>query len=197
MLQAHHNYYGESMAEAEIARFFSAPTFLSTSARCGKQAERQAYLMSRVRMTEGNYANVGMRMTFAKEGMERVIRLLNFVHKCLMDWGLHSTEKTNLIYVDDASEEKDETGTAFNPQIDLTGFSGTNSAEWVQAMCLLSLWTYLALTFMWYIMSSLESLLLCCASTTFLYIRLWMMAMPQYVLNASATSCDKREREHQ
>ena len=32
------------MAEAEIARFFSAPTFLSTSARCGEQTEGQSLL---------------------------------------------------------------------------------------------------------------------------------------------------------
>ena len=99
MLQAHH-INGESMAEAEIARFFSAPTFLSTSARCGEQAERQAYMIwSRVRMTEGNYANVGMGMAFAKEAWRGLFTCRTFVHKCFMEWGLHSTEKTNLIFV--------------------------------------------------------------------------------------------------
>lgn len=41
---------------------------------------------------------------------------------------------------------------------------------------------------MWYIINSLDSLLLDWASCTFLYMRLWMMLMPQKMLKAIAIS---------
>ena len=49
---------------------------------------------------------------------------------------------------------------------------------------------------MWYIMSSLESLDLYCASATFLYMRLWMMAMPQNAEKAWAISSSNWKFEY-
>uniref|UniRef100_A0A6B0U9Y4 Putative secreted protein n=1 Tax=Ixodes ricinus TaxID=34613 RepID=A0A6B0U9Y4_IXORI len=47
---------------------------------------------------------------------------------------------------------------------------------------------------MWYIMSSFESLLLCCASLTFFHIRECIMLMPQYMEKALAISSSKKEK---